>query len=56
MNPQIIAAIVSGLDFLFTRIEQSGVELTDEELEVRRQLRKALVEQATNLPDPNPDD
>ena len=56
MNPQTIEVIISGLDFLFTRIEQSGGTLTEEELEIRRQIRKAQVEQAKNLPDPNPDD
>lgn len=49
IDPQTVYLIFNGIDLLFKRLEQQGVELTEEERAAQTAVRKQLVEQARNM-------
>lgn len=55
MSPEI-AALLSIADFLLGKVEQGGGDIPENILADRTTIRRALVEQANNLSDPDPND
>jgi hypothetical protein len=56
MDPAIIHALLTGVDLIFTRLEQGREGLSEAEIESRNEIRRQLVRVANEMPktsDPN---